>query len=431
MKYIPRVIEPEIIELFSNADEPRGLILAGIVGCGKTTLASHVLKRLEDRYTTFSFTSDDVQFRRLLIEETTSLHKLIRSRTTAPTLVFIDETQKCEEAFDAVKYAYDQGGVSFIISGSNPAYLNTVARKRLQRRAQLLTLHPFAPAEVVADALGVEVAPYGRIVDLVSGKGWGWIRELPPLELKREIQETMERYVRFGGLPGVWRQQGAKSKLKELQAVAERGFEPASDEASAFADIVRIALAQMNSREFTYETIFQRTRTSKRHKVNAIIDELINHGYLLKKSPRLFHPSKISYLFVLSWTDPGFVHYFTGADPWEHDRGFTIESIVHTALARIAAFIPTKVEVGYYKPYTIDANDKVKYRQGEIDFLFQAGTSLVPIEVKSTAEIGSIDVSLMKRFMDEHGARYGIICYGGVPSVDERLRIVYWPYWWM
>lgn len=431
MKYISRVMESEIIELFADAGEARGLILAGIVGCGKTTLALRVLNLLEDRYATFSFTSDDVQFRRQLIDDTTSLHKLIRSKTTRPALVFIDETQKCAEAFDAVKYAYDQGDISFIISGSNPAYLNTVARKRLQRRAHLLMLHPLAQAEIIADILGKEIVPYERVVDLVSGKGWKWIRELPPMELKREIQETVEAYVRFGGLPGVWRQQGAKLKLKELQTIAERGFQPLSDETNTFADIVRIALAEMNSREFTYETIFQKTRTNKRYKVNAIIDELINHGYILKKSPRLFHPSKISYLFVLSWIDPGFIHYFTGTDPWEGDRGFTIESIVQTALSRIAAFIPTKAEISYFKPYTIDINGKVKYQQGEIDFLFQAGTSLVPIEVKATADIRSIDASLMKSFINERSLKYGIICYGGVPFVDEKAHIVYWPYWLM
>ena len=430
MPFISRIIESYAIKLFDNPAESKGLILAGIVGSGKTTLATSILKQLESRYATFSFTSDDVQLRRRMIDDTTSLSKLIRSQTTRPALVFIDEIQKCEEAFDAIKYAFDQGNLSFIISGSNPGFLNTTARKRLQRRAHFMTLHPFSPSEIVSHELGLPPAPYERLVELVSGGGWKWIHELPPVDLTPPLQKIMETYIRFGGLPGVYRQESPEAKLLELQSVAERGFYPLSDDIGALADIIRVALAQTNSREFTYKTIFQKARTDKRYKINAVVDDLINQGYLFKKSPRLFHPSKASYLFILSWIDPGFVHYFTGVDPWENDRGYAIESVVHTALARMAGMIPTKTGISYFKPYTLDVNHKVKYQPGEIDFLFERGVSIVPIEVKSAADLSSIETGHLQRFLQNHKAPYAVVFYGGVPYVNEKQRLVYWPYWW-
>lgn len=429
--YIPRTLENEILHLFKNPKDPKGLILAGIVGCGKTTLATTMLQRLGRDYAVFSFSSDDVQLRRQMTEDTTSLEKRIRSQTTRPALVFIDEIQKCEEAFDAVKYAYDQGNLSFIISGSNPGFLNTTARKRLQRRAHFMTLHPLSPAEICAHQMGISLGPYDRVITLMSGEGWQWIKDLPPIDITPSLRQMMESYIRFGGLPGVWRQQDSKAKLMELQSVAERGFYPLSEDTQSLADIIRVALAQMNGREFTYATIFQKARTDKRYKINAVIDELVNQGYLFKKTPRLFHPSKSSYLFILSWIDPGFVHYFTGVDPWQEDRGAAIESVIHTALVRIAGLIPTKTEVSYFKPYVLDINHKVKYQPGEIDFLFQRGNSIVPIEVKATADIGSIDTSHLRRFLNDRKAPYGIVCYGGVPYVDVRQQIIYWPYWWV
>lgn len=419
-----------MLDLFGST-KPEGLILAGVVGCGKTTLIRRVLEVLKDRYSIFSFTSDDVQFRAQLIEDTTFLYHHIRAHTTGRALLFIDEVQKCEEVFDAIKYAFDQGGISFIVSGSNPAYLSTIARKRLQRRSHFFTLHPLSLFEILSHEKRVPLVPYRRLVELFSGGGFSWIKGLQSLELTQSVQARLDVYGEFGGLPLAWLAKGKKSRLQELQTVAERGFSPASEDADAFSDIARVAIAQLNSREFTYTTLFQKARTTKRHKVNAVIDELVNHGYIFKKTPHLFHPSKISYLFVLSWVDPGLLHYYLGQSPWEGDRGFTIESMVHTALVRMTGLVPLKTAIYYYKSYSMDTNAKVKYQPGEIDFLVQVGSCFIPIEVKATSDIQAIDTTLMKKVMKEHHMPYGIVCYGGVPYVDTRAKIVYWPYWWI
>ena len=62
MDYVRRFLQSKIEEFFSG-EAPEGLILAGIVGAGKTTLAKKVLENLKSRYSVHSFTGDDVRFR--------------------------------------------------------------------------------------------------------------------------------------------------------------------------------------------------------------------------------------------------------------------------------------------------------------------------------------------------------------------------------
>ena len=151
MVYINRKLETRIIETFEGVQK-KGLIVAGVVGCGKTTLITRALEELKDKYQTFVFTGDDALFRNYVREDTAYIHKYIRSKTQERVLVFVDEVQKSEDIFDALKYAFDQSDISFIVSGSNPDYLNTVAKKRLQRRADFIILEPFSLAEILANA---------------------------------------------------------------------------------------------------------------------------------------------------------------------------------------------------------------------------------------------------------------------------------------
>ena len=55
-------MEKRINKLFLKKQNS-GLILAGIVGCGKTTLIEHCLKALKQKFKLFSYTGDDTKFR--------------------------------------------------------------------------------------------------------------------------------------------------------------------------------------------------------------------------------------------------------------------------------------------------------------------------------------------------------------------------------
>lgn len=122
--------------------------MAGIVGCGKTTTVQAALNRLSARFSIHAFTGDDVSFRNAVASNGIYILDQVRAITQGPALVFVDEVQKSEAVFDALKLCFDNG-VSFIVSGSNPKYLSSTCRKRLQRRADFIRLNPFSLPEIL------------------------------------------------------------------------------------------------------------------------------------------------------------------------------------------------------------------------------------------------------------------------------------------
>ena len=415
---------------FFRPDSPCGLILTGTVGCGKTTLVNHVLKKLENDFRVFSYTGDDVQFRHNVAWNTRYLHERVSAQTTRPALIFIDEVQKSELIFDAVKYAFDHIGASFIISGSNPAFLQTEAKKRLQRRADLWNLAPFSLGEILCHENKVAPEWIRQFSDVLFE--WQDGRDAAiPLDLNADIERIIADYLCYGGFPLVHLAQDNDAGLVEIRKIVERGFELMSVNNETTADTVKLELARLNSREFTYRGVFRRTGLRRRDHVNKVIDALVNQGYLLRKKPLLVGEERRSYLNNFSYIDPGIVTYLTGEALREGDteRGFRVEGYLHNRLRQILQLKALKTHVNYYKPFTIDVNGKVKYGAGEIDFVVSIGKRMIPLEAKTGIDRNRIDTSLLTDFIRSHGLAFGIVAYGGLPYWDKSSRILYWPYW--
>ena len=169
----------------------------------------------------------------------------------------------------------------------------------------------------------------------------------------------------------------------------------------------------------------------RRDQINRVIDALVNHGYLLKKKPLLIGEDRRSYLNNYSYIDPGIVTYLTGDELLEGDteRGFRVEGYLHNRLRQILQLKALKTQVNYYKPFTIDANNKVKYRAGEIDFVVSIGKRMIPLEAKAGIDRSQVDTSLLVDFIRSHNVAFGIVAYGGLPYWDKKNRVLYWPFW--
>lgn len=425
--YIVRKLEKLLID-HCTEDTPKGVIVSGIVGCGKTTLITHVLKHLEERFEIFQFSGDDLLFRNNVRTDTTYIEKTVVSSTTKRALVFVDEVQKCEEVFDAIKYAYDNSSTSFIISGSNPDFLNTVAKKRLQRRASFFHLSPFSMCEILAHQNIVDFETSSLFYEILLDPSKLACLKSLELSLSRKITTVVNKYLVYGGIPLAWLAKKDLGKLEVIKNVTERGFESFVHDNQNIADEVKVELATLHSKEFTYKGVMQRTGVRKRDHINENIDQLVNHGYIVKKQP-FFFDDRRSYLSIFSYIDPGIVSFLTGNTEISDNIGFKAEGYVHARLMEFCRNYPLKLNLYYYKPYTIDHNDNVKFKQGEIDFIFQKGDLLIPIEVKFTNSITNISVPLLKNFIQSNRIKLGIVIYGGVPYLDKKSKILYWPYW--
>ena len=429
--YINRELQENLLRFF-KPDSPSGLILAGTVGCGKTTLIRYVLKQLESEFRVFSYTGDDLQFRLAVASNTRYLHEQVSAQTTRPALIFIDEVQKSELIFDAVKYAFDHTPASFIISGSNPAFLQTEARKRLQRRADLWHLAPFSLGEILCHEKMVKPEWVRQFQEVLFT--WQQGRDMTvPLDLSDDSKQIIADYLCYGGFPLAYLAQDNDGKLLEIRKIVERGFDLMSVNNETTTDTIKQELARLNSREFAYQGVFQRTGLRRRDQINKVIDALINQGYLLKKKPRLTGEERSSYLNNFCYIDPGIVTYLTGEELLENDteRGFRVEGYLHNRLRQILQLKALKIQVNYYKPFTIDANNKVKYGAGEIDFVISIGKRMIPLEAKAGLDRSRIDASLLVQFIRTHNIAFGIVAYGGLPHWDTTNRVLYWPYWFI
>ena len=408
---------------------PAGLILAGIVGCGKTTAVEAALERLATRFAIFKFTGDDVGFRTEVAKSGRYLLDHVRSATQRPALVFVDEVQKSEAVFDALKLCFDHG-ISFIVSGSNPQYLSSTCRARLQRRADFIRLYPVSLPEILQQQGHVKNGGNRAIfADLLDKQTDFFVPDLG-LHLGSSLPQTCQRYLIRGGLPLAHLAETEEQSLRQIQMVVERGFDVMSHDNADVSDIVRCYLAAAHSREFAYQGLFQRTGIRSRNVINAIIEELMGHGYLVLKKPIFPGLNRKSYLGSYSYIDPGIVSYLVGdTEPEQEQLGFRVEGMIHARLENLMQFIPLKTHLAYFKPFTVDQNDKTKFLPGEVDFVYERGRRLIPIEAKLTSEIAKIDTTMVESFVRKYKSPYGIILYGGVPQARSDRKLIYWPYW--
>ncbi len=425
--HIYRELLDKIEGVFSS-NQPKGVILTGIVGCGKTTLIEAALKNLSPSYRIFKFSGDDSVFRRNVAEDSKYILNAIRAETAKRSLVFVDEVQKSEAVFDALKIIFDETKSSFIVSGSNPQYLCNNALKRMQRRAEIIHMLPLSLSELMVHQ-GLCSKQDTQIFNsfLFSEVHLNKL-ELPKIDYQKEITQITEGYFDFGGLPLAYLEKTAEEKLKEIRLTVERGFDVMSNDQINYVDFIRNELAQLHSKEFSYQGLFQKTRLRKRDVVNSVIQELIDHGYLCKKKPELFTQGKTSYLTVFSFVDPGIVTYLKGYTD-KDNRGSQTEGYIHARLNNLIKNTVYKSTLSYFKEYDIASTGMVRYTSGEIDFIITQGKKIIPIEVKHTKDLSQIKTDTLESFIHKQKCHFGIVIYGGVPFVEKTKRLVFWPYW--
>ena len=414
---------------------PCGVILSGIVGCGKTYILKNIAKHMISLgFDVRNFDGDDSKFRSKIRSDSASIWDEIRESGMEKCYFSVDEIQKEPIIFDAVKLAFDKAEARFLVSGSNPAFLRTTANDRLQRRGLLVPQFPLSIQEILSHLGACQNHGLTEFRHLLGGKVDLTSPGFTKPQLSPIIKSTVSRYLQIGGLPQAWLSETLDASLQTIKLVAERGISETYQATVAADDEIRQYLAERNSQEFTYKGVQQSLRSNKRSTVDRVVDHLMNHGYLFKKTPFLgeYSSSHSSYFAAYSWIDPGLVSYYATVHPTLQDQGFRLEAYVHSRLIDHLSKIPQKSNIYYFKPFKIKAaNDALSFGSGEIDFVVKIGREITPIEVKLTSKIGEIDTELLEIFVKENKLPFGIVLYGGSTVVDVNKKLIYFPYWYI
>jgi predicted AAA+ superfamily ATPase len=422
-KMIERHLQSYIVDLFLSKDQPQGLILAGIVGVGKTTLIEMSLKKLAIEFQIFHFSGDDTVFRNDVKADSKFIYNFVLGKTEKKALVFVDEVQKCEEVFDSLKYFMDHGNGNFIVSGSNPEFLHTKAQSRLKRRADFKVLYPLSLAEI----LGLKSFSEGvnKFKKILSGS---WPTNFETNSLTPSQKASIDKYFSVGGLPLAYLQENPKDSLAQVQASFDRGFEPIRFDTHNISDTVAIELSKLHSMEFTYKEIMALTRINNRKIINEIISQLLSHGYLGQVLPYVFDGTKRTYLRKYFYTDIGIANYLSGDLDFKKSIGFKVEGYVYARLMDHLQVIPTKNKnIFFYKNYIQSESGALRFSKGEVDAVVQIGSKIIPIEIKASSQWNKIDTTQLEELIKKHDLEKGIVLYMGEPH--WKKNILFWPIW--
>ena len=154
----------------------------------------------------FHCRSNTVVFRWLLTrskirENSRFFVEQIAQKGLARPFIFVDEVQKEPEIFDAVKMAFDKSKASFIVSGSNPAFLNTAAGDRLQRRGIKMTLWPLSIPEIAVSYAGLKKFEMKVFSDLLWHLKNPLNAKIPVIRKPDDMDKLTATYLIRGGLP--------------------------------------------------------------------------------------------------------------------------------------------------------------------------------------------------------------------------------------
>jgi hypothetical protein len=181
--------------LLPQAEQKRLVLLTGARQTGKTTLARF-------KYSNLSYINLDAPENREYL-------KTISSASWARDIgnAVIDEAQKEPLVFEKIKYAYDEGGISFsIILGSSQILLIKKIRESLAGRISIYELWPLLMSEIYWD-IDMKNTSFPLVEQLFTGDDLELIfRNVPGILLGKEgaCRKKAENYLlHWGGMPAL------------------------------------------------------------------------------------------------------------------------------------------------------------------------------------------------------------------------------------
>lgn len=390
----------EALLKWKNDEERKPMVLKGARQVGKTWLMKEFGKSYYDNYVYFNFDEEDElqsifetnKNPKRIIE----LLSLVAGEKILPgtTLVIFDEIQECPSALNALKYFKEKANEYHVIAaGSLLGTLLAQPKSYPVGMVNLLDIYPLTFDEFL-DATDEPLYAYYQ--NITKGQT---IEEI----FHNRLMEAYNNYLIIGGMPecvASWVKHKDPARImqiqKELVQIYENDFSKHNGKVNSgrilqvFRSIVT-QLAKPNEK-FMYGAVREGGRARD---FEEAIEWLVSAGML----NRVYNLSKLEHplsafrkmdQFKLFVFDTGLLKYMAGIDnsaillktDYQFKGPLTENYVLQQLIGRF------DVDPHYYSD-----------RSGEIDFVLQKGTEVIPVEAK-----GGEDKSAptFKKYVNEH-----------------------------
>lgn len=370
-----------------DKSQRKPLVLRGARQVGKTTLVEEFAKEF-DAYISLNLelAEDAVIFQRYTdvndIWQYLCLRSHIRQDKNAKILLFIDEIQEEAGAVGMLRYFYEKLKWVYVIAAGSR--LQSLVKKRVSfpvGRVEYLNLRPFSFCEYLS---------------AIHGNGWAdLVRTLSvPEKMHVDMMRAFNRYALIGGMPEAISVYAETKDIEALSPVYNSLLQGYNEDIEKYAknqEQARILshIATSCWAEAAQSVTFARFGESS-YSSSQIHDgmNILERAYLLSldypitavKAPAKPNKRRSPKMIML---DAGLTNFFAGIqlDYFQNDdlldtwRGRAAEQIVAQELRIVLDSV-------YRDKQYFWVRDK-KGTRAEIDFVWQYGAHIVPVEVKS------------------------------------------------
>ena len=321
----------------------------------------------------------------------------------------IDEAQRCPELLVAIKRAVDRDRVPgrFIISGSANFLLMKNISESLAGRSAWFSMHPFTRRELAG---GPAEPPFlKRFFDEPSSAGW------------KEVSPVLPDEITKGGMPPVVLG-GLKDRSLWFKGYEHTYLDRDIRDLARIGDIIPfrglLRLAALRSGGILRVSELARDARLRTATVASYLSVMEVSCVLYRIPPYLHNPAARlikSPKFYMG--DTGLACHLAGIEEMAEDhplRGSMVESYVAQNLAGILQSAWPRAEIFFWN---------IQGRH-EVDFVIEAGSRCIAIEVKAAARWAKADLAGLKAFVaSTPRCAAGILAYNGSSPVPLGDRL--------
>ena len=424
------------LELWKHNPRRKPLIVRGARQVGKTT-AIHEFGKTYSNYLYFNLENKESK---RLFEIEMPLEDRLRlmfaqngkKKQNGDTLLFIDEIQNSPEAIAMLRYFYEeQPELHVVAAGSLLENVVDVGTSFPVGRVQYLPVRPCSFAEFVA-AIGKE-----SLLDAMYDETASHV-------IHERMMSLFNQYVTVGGMPEAVQEYADKGDILALDDIYETLLQAYRDDVEKYtkrgklSNVVRFILEHGWLMAGQTVTLTGFAGSNYKSKEVSEAFQLLQKAMLLE----LVYPTSLTSAPILTetrrqpkliWTDTGLVTYAAGI----RNDVIKASNLMDAWQGRVAEHVVAQE--------LLTLNDKISQRRAfwqrnkggesaEVDFIWQTGDKVFPIEVKSGT---NSHLRSLHSFIDHSQTELGVRVWSGKFSVDEvqttfgkkKFRLVNLPFY--